>query len=96
MPITAAAANAALADIWPASEYEIIELSPRHARTHRQLNDVQLRPGGFVPGPTQFAIADAALWYLVFGALNRNEQKAMTSELSNRFLRPCVGQKLYA
>ena len=55
-----------------------------------------LRPGGFISGPTQFAVADAALWYLAFGALGRIEPMALTSELSIRFLRPAQGSVVWA
>ena len=55
-----------------------------------------LRPGGYVSGPTQFALADAALWYLVFGAIGRVEPMALTSELSIRFIRPAIGETLWA
>ena len=55
-----------------------------------------MRPGGFISGPTQFAIADAALWYLAFGAIGRVELMALTSELSIRFLRPAIGDVLNA
>ena len=54
-----------------------------------------IRPGGYVSGPTQFAIADAALWYALFGAVGI-EAMALTSELSIRFLRPAVGSALMA
>ena len=47
-------------------------------------------------GPTQFSLADAALWYLVFAAIGRVEPMALTSELSIRFLRPGVGETLWA
>jgi len=56
----------------------------------------ELRPGGFVSGPTQFGLADAALWYLVFAAIGRVEPMAMTSELSIRYLRPAIGEVLWA
>jgi uncharacterized protein (TIGR00369 family) len=58
--------------------------------------DENLRPGGFISGPRQFGLADAALWYLVFGATGRIEPMAMTSELSIRYLRPARGSKLWA
>ena len=53
-----------------------------------------IRPGGYVSGPTQFKIADGALWYLTFAALGRIEQMALTSELSMRFLRPAIGSRM--
>ena len=42
------------------------------------------------------AAADVVLWFLVFGAIDRVEPMAMTSELSVRFLRPGIGTRLFA
>ena len=36
------------------------------------------------------------LWYLAFGALDRIEPMALTSELSIRFLRPAQGETMWA
>ena len=55
-----------------------------------------MRPGGFISGPAQFGLADAALWYLVFAAIGRIEPMALTSELSIRYLRPAQGSVLWA
>lgn len=55
-----------------------------------------IRPGGYISGPTQFGLADAALWFLVFGAVGRIEPMALTSELSIRFVRPAIGATLWA
>ena len=56
----------------------------------------ELRPGGFISGPTQFGLADAALWFLVFAVIERVEPMALTSELSIRYVRPAVGRTLWA
>ncbi len=56
----------------------------------------QLRPGGYISGVAQFAAADAALWFLVFGAIGQIEPMALTSELSIRYLRPAIGRELWA
>jgi len=72
------------------------EISPTHAVTSFDTANVMLRPGGYIPGPTQFSSAYGALWYLVFGALDKFEPMALTSELSIRYLRPAVGKTLYA
>ena len=71
--------------------YETAERLP----TFRPGDDA-IRPGGYISGPTQFAIADGALWYLVFAAIGRVEPMALTSELSIRFLRPAIGAVLWA
>lgn len=73
-----------------------MEIGPTHALTQSVVQPENLRPGGFVSGPTQFGLADTALWYLVFGAIGRIEPMAMTSELSMRYLRPAQGSVLWA
>ena len=73
-----------------------VELGERHAVAEVATDDDDIRPGGFIAGPTQFALADAALWFLVFGALGRIEPMALTSELSIRYLRPAIGPTLHA
>ncbi len=55
----------------------------------------ELRPGGYIPGPTQFALADLALWFAVFTAIGV-EPMAVTSDLAITFLRPAVGGDLVA
>lgn len=97
MALTSEDVNAALADMWPGNtSHRCAELSAIRALAQSDLRAVSTRPGGFVSGPTQFGLADAALWYLVFGALDRIEPMAMTSELSIRFLRPGIGETLWA
>ena len=85
-----------VAAAFPGSRAVCVELDARHALAEVATGDDDIRPGGFVAGPAQFALADAALWYLVFGALGRIEPMALTSELSIRFLRPAIGSTLHA
>ena len=54
-----------------------------------------LRPGGLISGPTQFATADLALWYLSFTVLGLAPM-AVTSDLQITFLRPARGGDLLA
>lgn len=72
-----------------------LEISGRHVLTRMEVAPASIRPGGFISGPTQFALADLALWYSVFGAVGL-EAMALTSELSIRFVRPAVGSLLTA
>ena len=81
---------------FPGTGRACIEISPTHTLTQSVVQPENLRPGGFISGPTQFGLADAALWYLVFGAIGRIEPMAMTSELSMRYLRPAQGSILWA
>jgi len=88
--------NEMVRQAFPGSGNECVEIGARHALARRVVAPVELRPGGFVSGPTQFALADAALWYVVFAAIGRIEPMALTSELSIRFLRPAIGEVLWA
>ena len=88
--------NATIAELWPGRPHELVELSATHAVGRMTVDQSTLRPGGYVPGPVQFGLADVVLWYLSFGVLDRLEPMALTSELSIRFLRPGQGTILWA
>jgi acyl-coenzyme A thioesterase PaaI-like protein len=88
--------NEMVEQLFPGSVNPCVELSANSALARREITTEELRPGGFISGPTQFGTADAVLWYLVFGAIGRIEPMALTSELSIRFLRPAQGSILSA
>ncbi len=96
MDVTVAAVNEMVAQGFPGSTNMCHELGPDYAVARLEVPATALRPGGFVSGPTQFSVADAALWYLVFVAIGRIEPMALTSELSIRYLRPAQGSVLWA
>jgi uncharacterized protein (TIGR00369 family) len=58
-------------------------------------DETQLRPGRYISGPTQFMLADTALWFAVFSVIGI-ESMAVTSEMSIRFLRPARNRDLLA
>jgi acyl-coenzyme A thioesterase PaaI-like protein len=93
---TASAVNEMVEQLFPGSNNSCDEIGADFAVARREISDAELRPGAFVSGPSQFGLADAALWYLVFGATGRIEPMALTSELSIRFLRPAQGKVLWA
>jgi acyl-coenzyme A thioesterase PaaI-like protein len=95
-PPTAAAVNEMIEQLFPGSTNTCDSIGADFAIARREISDAELRPGAFVSGPSQFGLADAALWYLVFGATGRIEPMALTSELSIRFLRPAQGKVLWA
>lgn len=88
--------NAMLAEQFPGSDARCDELGDDFAVAMFEPTDRSIRPGGYLSGPTQFALADAALWFMTFGAIGRIEPMALTSELSIRFLRPAQGRRLWA
>ena len=93
---TVDAVNEMIEQLFPGSNNTCDSLGADFAVARRAISDAELRPGAFVSGPSQFGLADAALWYLVFGATGRIEPMALTSELSIRFLRPAQGAVLWA
>ena len=95
-PPTVDEINRMLEEEFAGSDNRCAEIGAGFAVARRSLDEMVLRPGGFVSGPTQFSLADSALWYLVFAAIGRIEPMALTSELSMRFLRPAQGSVLWA
>jgi acyl-coenzyme A thioesterase PaaI-like protein len=88
--------NAMVRDGFPGSTNECVDIGPGWALAKVVPTEASIRPGGFISGPTQFGLADGVLWYAVFAAIGRIEPMALTSELSIRYLRPCVGATLWA
>lgn len=93
---TVDAVNEMIEQLFPGSNNTCAELGADFAVARRPVVEAELRPGAFISGPSQFGLADAALWYLVFGATGGIVPMALTSELSIRFLRPAQGSVLWA
>ncbi len=93
--VTAEHINEYLRTAWASSRNVCADAGPRHAVATLSVEEGQIRPGNLISGPTQFALADAVLWFAVFGAIGI-EPMAVTSELSIRFLRPAIGLELTA
>lgn len=55
----------------------------------------KLRPGGIISGPTVFGLCDAVLYYACFTVIGL-EPMTLTSEMSIRYLRPALGDVLWA
>ena len=93
--VTSDEVNAYTSSAFPATGGQCVAVGPTWAIARHRVAEEQLRPGGFVSGPTQFSLADAALWFAIFGAVGI-EPMALTSELSIRYLRPAQGDALFA
>jgi len=94
--VTVDAVNEMVAAQFTGTANRCAELGTGYAVARYDVDQTALRPGGFISGPAQFGLADAALWYLVFVAIGRIEPMALTSELSIRYLRPAQGSVLWA
>ena len=88
--------NRMLAEQFPGTGNYCVELGADFAIAGCVVTGSSIRPGGFISGPTQFALADCALWFAAFVGLGRIEPMALTSEMSIRFLRPAQGERLSA
>lgn len=86
--------NAMISEQFPGTRNRCVELGADYAVAAYDVTPGDIRPGGFVSGPCQFGIVDSALWFLAFVGLGRVEPMALTSELSIRFLRPAVGERM--
>ncbi|MEN8238786.1 MAG: PaaI family thioesterase [Actinomycetota bacterium] len=90
--------NAHLSDVYPAAEASGVRcdaVDARSATARWDFDETQLRPGRYISGPTQFMLADTALWFAVFSVIGI-ESMAVTSEMSIRFLRPAQNGDLLA
>lgn len=67
---------------------------PGEAEAVWSYDEAQLRPGGYISGPTQFMVADTCLWFAVFTLIGL-EPMAVTSDLQMTFLRPALGDDLH-
>jgi uncharacterized protein (TIGR00369 family) len=73
-----------------ASGYRCEEMGEGWAVARWSYQPLGLRPGGYIPGPTLFGLADLAFWFACFTVLGL-EPMAVTSDLSISFLRPAQG-----
>jgi uncharacterized protein (TIGR00369 family) len=93
--VTADEINEYMTGGFPGTGNRCVEVGARYAVARYDVDQKMLRPGGYISGPTQFSLADAVLWYALFGAVGI-EPMAVTSELSIRYLRPAIGEVLFA
>ena len=94
--VTPMSAMAYIKQQWPdlpMDNLECDEVTSTRARLVQRVPSRDIRPGGFISGPCQFAMADVGMWVNVFGAKGLTAM-AMTSEMSIRFLRPATGDTL--
>ncbi|MEM7492196.1 MAG: PaaI family thioesterase [Pseudomonadota bacterium] len=90
-------ANAFLASAFNRPNYEptIILMEPGRAVQRLLITEENLRPGGYISGPTQMSLADSAAYMAVMTVVGI-EPMTVTSNLNINFLRPCIGDVLLA
>lgn len=98
MGLTPHSLNQMVFDAFPLIEemgISCVELGDGTAVARLAFDDGNVRPGGIVPGPSVFGVADVSLWFAVFTRIGF-EPMAVTSDLTIHFLRPAVGKALLA
>jgi len=75
------------------SGLEITRVDGTSAWVRQPFLENQIRPGGTLSGPTMMALADAAMYAAILGALGP-EKMALTQDLHIRFLRPPKAEAL--
>lgn len=94
--VTVAEANAFLNEAFAGRGGDsVVEMDEGRALVRLAAGPQQLRPGGYISGPTQMAIADNAAYMAVFTKLGITPM-AVTSNLTMNFLRPCIGEGVEA
>ena len=73
----------------------VLEVRENFARVRHPVDDTNMRPGGYISGPTQMAIADSAAYIAIFTRLGITPM-ALTSNLNINFMRPCIGNAVIA
>jgi uncharacterized protein (TIGR00369 family) len=81
-----------MAEAFPHSQTEIVDVADRSATIRRPVIQSDLRPGGTVSGPTIMALADSALYVAIHATLGITPH-AVTSSLNVHFLRRPAGDK---
>ena len=66
-----------------------------HVIMRHDMTEANLRPGGYISGPSQMALADHAAYVAIFTRTGIIPM-AVTSNLNIDFLRPCIGTALIA
>ena len=99
MSLTAALINQMLKEHWPGARTECTAIGADHAEAEIQVHSDDIRPGGYISGPTQFACADAAFWFMVAGALGYPELMVLyirtlhpLPKTGQRGVGPCAGR----
>ena len=64
----------------------VLEVRENYARVRQPVDPGNLRPGGYINGPTQMAIADSAAYIAIFTRIGITPM-ALTSNLNINFMR---------
>ena len=74
---------------------EVMLMEDGHAVMRLKAGPENLRPGGYISGPTQMTMADSVTYMAIFTKLGITPM-TVTSNLNINFLRPCIGEAVIA
>lgn len=78
-----------------ANGYRVVEMGEGRALCKWTYDADLLRPGGYIPGPTQFHLADLTHWFAVFTVIGV-QPMSVTMDMHITYLRPAQGADLMA
>ncbi|MEO0608369.1 MAG: PaaI family thioesterase [Pseudomonadota bacterium] len=95
--VTAEEVNAFYDSVFPGDgkQERVLDVRENYARIRQPVGLSHLRPGGYISGPTQMAVADSAAYIAVFTRIGITPM-ALTSNLNINFMRPCIGDAVIA
>lgn len=73
----------------------VLEVRENYACVRQAVGEGNIRPGGYINGPMQMALADSAAYVAVFTRIGITPM-ALTSNLNINFMRPCIGAAVIA
>ncbi|MDQ1433702.1 MAG: hypothetical protein QOF59_518, partial [Actinomycetota bacterium] len=95
--LTASEITAFLTEVFPGAmeRFVIEDVQPMRARVRMKFDDLQLRPGGTISGPSLMTLADTGLWVALLAMIGR-EPLSVTSHLDIDFLRKPAPADVFA
>lgn len=72
-----------------------VSVGDGHVTSRYKPQDFDLRPGGYISGPTQMQLADHIAYAAIFTKIGIVPM-ALTTNLNIDFLRPLIGELIYA
>ena len=73
----------------------VLDVRENYALVRQEIGEGNIRPGGYINGPMQMALADSAAYVAVFTRIGITPM-ALTSNLNINFMRPCIGKAVIA
>lgn len=97
LKMTVSEINAFLSEVFPQVEgrFEITDLAPMSATVKMNVDEVDLRPGGTISGPSMFALADVT-FYIATLAMIGPKALTVTTSCNINFMRKPAAKNMWA